>query len=1359
MSKRNTKKHRVKYVLTALAVAAALSFTGVTAACGKTKPADDEESTVPQKEDVQLLKNGNFEFYNEPEDAQWLIATPNNWSRGGDSSYTMSGIIGTSEEAWKALTAEDLADRLDENNDLKTTDSDYEEKYVDYNGMESHDIPYADTYAALNTEEGDDGYDTAKNFIANPGTHYNVQKEGDSYYYMDGAEKKTVYIDENGDYFLDEDLEQPFSHVLMLHNYADSHNGIAQNYTSVSVALPANTAAEITLWVKTVGLKHSKGADVTQDKGANVTISHTIGSASLDDFAITCINTEKLIENDSSLGENNGWIQYTVYVNACDFADSNITIKLGLGQTDRNVEGYAFFDDVTVTKYISLQDDGCTYDAAEVADTTCSLNSDPSEKVFAADEYERNGGDYTDERYSKNFHYLLDLASQNEYAGKTFGGLTAGLTVDKDDYKTADSFEGKSKGLTVNDVSGAKLPKGFTSLDTKDDLLAAIKAGDTFTSADTDYYTQLNEALAGAADLPGYSAGTDNDLIVLLSRYGATYTAQLGDFTIEQDGYRIISFWVKTSDMGGSTAATVKLTDTSDDENTASFTIDSTDKTTDIDDDHKDIYDGWVQCFFFVHNDTEAEQTYSFDLSFGATAASGSVVNAYKPGWIALTNMQTLDVDETVYGYTGSGDFTGSLTFTEEEDIEEHPFDAAYGSQENAIEHGAVNPSSYNGVNGGSTAILGGDEISLPFDEFNTNTDAGLINREHFANYAAESWYNVLLESFGKTGMDAVQAWTEIFGDRCYQPMVIVNTKVRDYYVETSVADGDSKDNYFVKAPKAGEADDYEWKLYGSLTPEEKTALGDDCKLYTFKQAMNYGFVGSSQSVAASAYATVSVKVKVSKGAVAYVYLTDSSKTMEFNAPRYTFWYNEDGDVLKAKPKDNATLAEQRENVLYTLRKDGLYEADGKYYANLWNYKKFYNDESAEYFDKDGNAVSFDDIVQGETYYADNTHNENKLASHFLTTTDGLKLYAYEDGKYYYIEDGKRTEEVLPFDVSYARYDYSEMGEQFYAAVDARYTSEGERGTTIAECGYDKDGNYVADKWITITFAIHTGNESKNYKLEVWSGSRDGTGVDAKGNPTDMLAGSSVIFDYSYENVTSSNYANLVSESQKKIIEAYQKLLVAADKLTDIPTASENISYYEKLCADGGISAEQMKTLAEADNIFTADDLAIIQGYVAHYYMFSWYDSPSFVPFNQDTAGEDATDYDYSYDENGEMLAYLSVKDEDSYTVYADYSSEQVLSLGTADDDSDSGDEDSNTSGNSGTNFWLLLSSIILAIVLLLVLAIVLLRNLLKKKKKNNPNVNKAKSAKRKNRYMRRLHIKKEEFEEVERESDDSDKE
>ncbi len=1270
MVKNYSKKGKFKYVMLALACTATFSM----AACSTSSDNGDTDKKT-SKEDTQLLKNGNFEFFDIPDDAVYLIKTPLNWTHGGTSSYTMSGIISTSEKGWQALTAEDLADTLDYNNDLDSSSSTYEDEYVDYNGMKSSDILYKDTYTALNDSESEGALD----LIDNPGTHYDVSLDetGNPYYVDEDGNKVTVYVNEDDDYFLDEDFKQGISNILMLHNYSSSaHNGIAQNYSSTSIELPANTAAEISVWVKTTGLKFNNGTDVSQDHGASITVTQTVGSTTLDDFAITCINTEKLIGEDDDA--YNGWVEYTVYVNACDFASTTITLKLGLGDSDNPVEGYAFFDDVNVTKYISLDDADCSYTQNKdlIGNAYCTLSSDESEKIFKADSYERNGGEISDERYSNNYYYLLDLASESDYVPVTFENVSAGLTVDADNYVSANSFDGKLIGISeaTQSANETRLPKDFTALNTSNDLLAFVKAGYTFSSSQTIYYEKLNNALSSAANLPGLNGSTDNNLLVMLSAYGAAYTSSF-EITVEVSGYKIISFWVKTSDMSGGTAATVTLTDTADKDNTAVITLDTTGVVTDIDDDNKDIYDGWVQCFFFINNETTESKTLTVDFSIGNTTIKDTTVSSYKAGWVAIANMQSLDVDEDTFAYTGSGTYTSSLTLSEESEKKTSVFDEAYGSQANQIKTDIVNPSSYTGVNGGSSSIVNNGSISLPYDDINTNSNAGLINKDYFENYSAQSWYNTLLDSFNVSTTDALTAWNEIFGSASIQPLIIVN-EIRDY---------------------------------------------------TDAKAINYGFISETKTASVNSYSTVSVRVKVSEGAVAYIYLVDTSASknvLTFSTPSYSFYYDEDGNVLKSEPDADANYIQKRENILYTLRDDGLYEdAGGTLYANIWNYSKVYYDESVDYYDADGNNINFEDLVDGNTYYLDNAGKTE--ANHYLVTSDSVKVYQYIEGSYYYLVEGVAADKVEPFDRQYARYDYSNLSEEY--AVKIEGTAEN------------------AGKWITVNFVILAGSESKSYRLELWSGSRESSGVDENGNPTEVSEGSVVIFDYSYTSVSDDT---LKSAYESEIIAAYQKVLAANNLLSDIASISENIDYYKNL-VDGYIAEGK---LSQSD----LDEYEILNNYVAHYYTYSLYDSASFQPYNKNTADENTTGYDYSVNDYSETLAYLSIKDDDSYTIFADYSTvDQDISIDTDDDD----DSDTDTTTTSDTSIWLLASSIVLVIVLLFTLLSILIRDFIKKsghKKTLGKNVY---NQQKQNRYIRKLRINEQKSEEVDDNSDNEESE
>lgn len=1326
MINHSSKKRRLKYVFVALACTAAFSFTGIAAACKKDNPESEPDKTT-SREDTQLLKNGNFEFFNVPDKAVYLINTPDNWTRGGSSSYTQSGIIGTSAKDWAALTDEGLAAKLDYNNALDYSDSDYKDKYVDYNGLKSSDLLYKDTYAALNTKDDAEEADkkSAKEFIENPGTRYNVrEKDGGLVYTDDNGDEKPVYEDTDansktyGDYFFDKELKQPFSHVLMVHNYSTAHNGIAQNYSSVTIDLPANTAAEISVWVKTAYLKFSQGSEVSQNRGANITVTHTVGSSTLDDFAVTSINTEKLIKDGKASADYNGWVQYSVYVNACDFASSNITLKLGLGETGLRdvsypVEGYAFFDDLTVTKYVSL-DDSENYKNDEQTikndKTALTLLSDKSEKIFVADTEERNGA-VINQRFSNSFSYLLDLASEQDYNAVDFSTAKAGLTVDNDDYTSSLSTLGNSNLLgfaSANTSANAKLPKNFTSLSVEGDLLAYVKAGYEFKSADTAFYARLNEALKSAENLPKLDAAANNNVLLMLSTHGAAYTSSL-DLSIAKESRTIVSFWLKTSDMKGTTAATVTVKDSADKDNSATLTLDSTGITTDVgeEENKKDIFNGWVQCFVFINNETENAKTVSLDFSLGQTVIKDTDAASYRAGWVSMANMQTLSVDETTFSYTGEGSHTASLTLGEDKDKETKAFDDVYGNQIHRIESNFANPANYTGVNGGSSYVKNNGQISMPFDDSNTNDWAGLVNKKYFENYKNNDWFNHVLTSFDKnisSGYDA--AWNEIFGSKSSQPLVIVNKMRESYIVAQNATDANFKDCYIKN-------DSNEFEKVAADAEFDKNAV-----YYNKVQVKNYGFLGTEQSVSADSYSTVSVKVKVSAGAVAYVYLTDTSANKDlltFKTPSYTFYYDQDGNVLKAKADKDSNLAEQLENILYTLRDDGLYEdAEGKPRANVYNYTKLYKDATAKYFDKDGNPVAYNDLIKGQTYYkADKTE-----ANCFLVTGDGTKVYEYKNGKYYYVLKDVKPVEVLPFDTAYAIKGYSDIDENYVVKIEGNSDNAG--------------------KWITVNFVLHAGSENKSYRLELWSGERQALDSGCTEN-------SVVIFDYSYDTVSDDALKNDYYE--KQIIKAYQELLTGKGLLSGFATSTENINYYKELTDKYLASGE----LSQAD----IDAYPVLKNYVAHYYTYSLYDSANFKPFNKETADKNSTGYNYNINDYSEQLAYLQITDDTSYTVFADYSViDQAIDLG--EDNTDGGD-DNKGSGGSETTVWLLVSSILLVVALIIAMLSLLLKDMLKKMRreksmgKNNYNHQKA------NRYMKKLHLKKEEFEEVDIAEDDAE--
>ena len=1318
---------------------------GLAAACTVENDDDDNETTTSPT-DTQTILNGNFEFFNDSDDKTHIIYTPNNWSAStsGQTNYSMNGIIDTSASGWDTISADDLADRLEDNYNLDPDDENYDEEYVDYNGMRKRDIPYANPHSAINDDE-----DADLTLIDNPLTHDVITEGSDNTatYVDENGETVTLYADENGDYFTDEELTEPYeSHVLMVHNYRNLsyRYGTAQTYTSSStISLEPNTAAEISVWVKTSDLMYNRNGETPEEGlGAFIAVEQTVGSTTIDTFYIDAINT-------AGVTENNGWVQYTIFVQGCDFATSSITVEVGLGRADddgdysRTLEGYAFFDDITCTLYSDISESE-NYQAAvdagylvnsdthDESDTVCTITDNDDEKVFSYDNY-KNRADF-DEGYGRNF--LIDLAWRQGRTDSALNSSTvsAALTKDSDNYVTSSSTP-SFINVGTGDNGSVHMNYGL-DINTSSDVIGSFtlsglsQALSDNSSIVGKYDTLIEDAFANAQSLPG--ADSDSTALMLLSARGAAYTAEIsgsdGSFTVAPGGHKIVSMWVKTSDMNGYTAATIKIYDANNEDVSATLTADTTGITFDVGDE-EDIYDGWLQCFFFIENTLDEEMTFKLDFSFGNTTIYDTTSAAYKSGWAAITNIQTFDVEEDVFDLASTGSYAASFSFTETDNRENSYMDDVYGALNNNIENNISRPSSYNGAYGASASVVYKEDIDADgYDGRNNNENAGLINQDHFYSYIQNAqedsstyvWLNELLESKGLSlssitaAERAAEIWNEIFGTETIQPLLIVNT----------------------------------------------------VKTFADAAAMNYGFMASSATTVSSAsYQAVSVRVKVSAGAAAYVYLTENGDRTSISSctlPRYSFWYDNRGNVLDSEPDYDDQNYDASDHVVYYIRNDGLYEdSEGNLFANMYNYSREYYDESVEYYAAGSSEpTAFEDLDPDTIYYtnaSDAVNGTGNQAPHYLVASDSTRVFRYENGEYRYIivetdDEGNATlsysEPVENFVIGSEnggvdlRYDNTDNSKQLYTAVDARYDANGRLfgGATaetadISELGYDADGNYVADTWQTVTFYIHTGDQSVSYSLELWSGARETSGVTANGdtytvNNDGSVPGSYVMFDHSDVNVDESGYSTLTSAYSSQIIRQYIELFRSEGLLAEgsIDSSEENISYYE----------------AKFDEFVASGDLEESQrpaGYSAMYYTYSLYDDQGYVPFNAETAADGETGYDYTADDYSETLVYLGVNDyeHNAVNVFVDYSATDVtVDIGTSDGSDDTEDDHDHTTGD--TNVWLLVVSIILAVALIFTLVSIFIRDLLKKKKRTK-NFGKNIYAGKRKHYIRKLGI------------------
>lgn len=1272
----SSKFKKAAFGLTAVATSLFIGITAV--ACNAGTSDDDDEDKVTTKTDLQTVKNGNFEFYDD-NDGLYPISTPDSWtfSYSGTNSAAMSGIIKTSKDGWDYLTDPTLPDTLEDNDDL---DSDDEDK-KDYNGALSDDMLYKNMHDALDDSESDDDNDDKKAYIENPYTHnLRWDSSANKYVYTDENGTETPVYEKDGKVYTDEECtEEVGTSVLMLHNYRSNYFRGTEGYynSSTTISLEANTTCKISLWVKTAELycddSEGKRSKVNFDKGAYIKVNSSVGDNSLDSFTIKNINTEVLNPD----GDNNGWVQYTVYVQASSFAETEISLTLGLGENGskgiHTVEGYAFFDDITFEKYIdldALKEDNADF-GTEIRSTTTStlpantcypLASD-AQTEFRVDvpknktqDSEGNIVDHVVSNNSTDAKFFIDFASSTSASALTLDSSTvkAGLTVDDNKYVSSKNSGFKTAGVGTldNGADSAKLPTNIKNngLQVSNDLIALTDIGENWSLSVSgfNYNQKLTDELKSAATLPGVN--TSASTLIMLSANGAAYESKITapTFSINDDEYKVISFWLKTSDFDGKTAATITVYDADDEKDTSSFTVDTSSLSKTDFGDEKDIYDGWVRCFIRVGNESgENDKNFGIKINLGNTTIKGTTVNDYKYGWIAVANLSVMELDSDVYEYTASLSNIATMTFTETKETFADEFDTEQGGTNNQIKTDLATPANYTGANGNSVSVKPNGSTAGDYDTTNANPYAGLLNKQNLDNYKSKDWYSKIYDKLPGSPIENEAIWEALASKYSYQPLLIVNAK-RTIGTQTGI--------------------------------------------------FSYGYIGDEKTFSSDGYSQVSVRVKVSDGAIAYVYLidtdSDSNEVLTYKTPDYNFRYDDDGNILREALSASDTLAEAKAKIAYTLRDDGLYEnGDGKLYANYYNLTKYYDYkyENESFFDADGNAVTFENLVTGATYYAD--ASKTKLAPHYLIAgnKENNKVYEYAgevDGAstYYYVEDGVANTDKVVYGVDQDL---------------ASYTYKPENATPYSFV-IDGTNPKYANKWVTVTFNVHTGTEDKNYRLELWSGTRD------KELAEGTTENSYVLFDYSPESETTLDDSTYASKL------AYYTDAIKADLIehvTDtLPDNEQSITELEELVGEG------------YDHLYN---------YSATFYTFSLYDSPAFIPFNAETAEDGQAGYSYLYSDYEEELGLLKVIDTDdennySMTAFVDYSvtdkSFEIIGEPTVDEDDDH-DHDSETTTDS--NVWLLAASIAVVVAILVAMIAIFVKHMIAKNGKNRKHVGK----------------------------------
>ncbi|MBQ8374567.1 MAG: hypothetical protein IJX98_03200 [Clostridia bacterium] len=988
------------------------------------------------------------------------------------------------------------------------------------------------------------------------------------------------------------DSQSTETNVLMIHNTRSDDNGTAQKYTgSTTVTLSSGTSAKLSVWVKTANLTFGGGQNVIGQRGAYIGISHSVGGQTLDQFQVKNIDT-------AGVTENNGWVNYTFYLKGCSFATSTFNIVLGLGQdsgSDSNryeyVQGYAFFDDITCDIIDNETfDEQCTKTESNITTykvPTATLGDTGDDKKFYLD----------DEKYASDRTFALDLNPTENLSSYTLSGVSVGLTReekggtvyvsadDGDDSTVIYSQLNNGNGLATSDEFG----KDVTEVTTLSNLITA--------SANNQYLKTALKKSFGLTDDGKTSFPFENEqILMLLNTHGASYTAKVVDdntFTLAKGERMAISFFVKTSDMNGVTGATVKLID---DKNTTEIaSIDTTDITTvDIDgDDGEDIYDGWQQCFFFVENDTDAASlTFSLEFCIGPTTVHGVDKSGYLEGYAAFANFQTATMTETEYSYATSGTYakTVSLTDVNAKVYSSSVFDTPDYIAETRLEYGIANPKNYLGVVGKSGYVS--NDVGADLSQY-SNAYAGLIAREYAQNY-----------------------------------------------IDQAAEKGDS---YWTKKMDLNTAEDIEALLSNKSDPTTGKAT-QPLLIYNDK-SQSYGFIQKATTTISSdsAYTAISVRVKVSEGATAFIYLTDLSDVQDKESllsigRNISYWYDADGNVCDSDPTEKGF--DEKENIAFYLQSNGLYTVNenwtgynaslkDKYFANLQAYDT----------DADGDLAVADG---GVSYDYDEKYDNEGLDK---------KAFYLQDGEYY--ADRARTIKVTDFSKVTAL-------KPRYAAI----ATQDEKQLAV-EVG-DTKGD-----WKVITFYLHAGTTEKNFRLEVWSGSRDGVKTSD--------AGSYVLFDTNNAGtLDATSWTTLTDETIKEIM-----------REEDYATEEAFKENYAKVFYDA----------------------------------YSFFDDAKFLRYNAELDENGVgNSYDEAYDSTTykETLSYLRQDTAKETSIFVDWA--QTENTATADEpDTETDDdttEDTTTTDGSSMDWGLLISSLVVAGVLVLTLVLVLVRKIVKNVRK-----------------------------------------
>ncbi len=1012
-----TRKNLLALCLSVMMLTSVAALTACDSS-STTNSSSTSSSTTTEEKDDQLIKNGDFETFNEDNAINTTVTgwgsvgkpTSSTGTASTSSSNPASGVIDLSWSSWHNLTG--ISDKWAELTANSKTVSVLDAR-TNWDKFTLRDkLAYYDMW------EADKANKDKK-----------IAEELDFYESFNIKTKDipdTDFFWRSPDYEMGENDEPKENKVLMIHNdYQEM--GTAQKFTSATtVTVKAGTAAKLSVWVRTADLTCATTGNSAQEavnKGAYISVNHSVGGKALDAYKVENINTQK------------EWRKFSFLLNGSSYADTTFTLELGLGQgggSDHGdlVNGYAFFDSVEAELLSS----------EEYATQVAAIENDPHLVTFSST---------AEEKTINASEKAIALRQRNVFAMDFSGAITENAPDTVLSHVDVSETKATYQGNPVDATHGLDGTNDVTKVYANAEAMAAdTKAADVY-----EKYLQADTTFA------------DKETLLLVSRNGVPYTVSpktadnTTDYTFEVQDYLALSFFAKTSDMKGHTGASVTLIDGT---NKTSFDNIDTSDIEPIEVNGTPLYGEWQRYFFFVKNDTDnATASFKLSFNFGPTSLTNNESDDdFFGGFAAFTNFQTFSMNEDSYASAQSGTYAKIVTLTagKAEEITGNNFDSAANTPANALENGLANPQNYKGVSYNSAYVNGTGSTAV-----NANENAGLISKKYFT--ATDSkYYNAAAGTYAwldgikslSTNTDATAVWKDVFGENCVQPLFLWNAS-----------------------------------------------------------ASAYGYIGKSTSIAANTYTAVSVRVKGSDGAKAYVRLVDTDNASYDKLTAYnkvlsigrnlTYWYDDEGNVCTGDPAEKST------QVAFKLQSNGLYKANPNWdgYKNLTKAQKdgyFANLKAYTKTDAEGNLL----VAEGGASH-DYTNYWNNAG------VNGIAFY-HKNGAYYAHKDGN-TYKTHVNDLA------------SIASLATRYTKQAANNKLEAEVS-------LSGEWTEITFYVHTGDSAKNYRLEVWNNDKTGAA---------NAAGTYLIVDTNTPSSDETTIQGLISEYAEEVKDLDEDQITAGD--------------------------------------------------------------------------------------------------------------------------------------------------------------------------------------------------------------------